>query len=190
METEVLTLPRWNWFWVKQDRCGLALPEPFPTPDLSEQSICFTQGYDFFLWRMSWNRLLSNDTMSLKESWGNTRGSSPTWGFQNFLSYSVGGSWSSALPPLSTIPVEALVHLTGESWEGGHSEHLTATREPPFLLFSLVFDKQEGCLITESRLKWNFYLEPFTERTKFGLPLKKWKRVASSPSSFYSINLK
>ena len=83
-----------------------------------------------------------------------------------------------------SIPLQASVHLTGGSWEGVQFPSTQQPQELPFLLFSQLFDKQEGCLITESRLKWSFYLEPFAKRIKFGLPLKKQKRVASFPFSF------
>ena len=88
------------------------------------------------------------------------------------------------LPSGEFIPLQASVHLTGGSWEGVQFQSTQQPQQLPFLLFSLLFDKQEGCLITESRLKWSFYLESFPKRIKFGLPLKKRKKVVSFPSSF------
>lgn len=83
------------------------------------------------------------------------------------------------LPSGESIPLQASVHLIGGSWEGVQFQSTQQPQELPFLLVSLLFDKQEGCLITESRLKWSFYLDSFAKRIKFGLPLKKRKRVAS-----------
>lgn len=191
MKTQVLLLPRWNLILVKQDgfRCAPFNPQTF-------LGSLFHSRIWFVAWRISWNRLVSSDVRSLKRKLG-LKSSRP---FQFEASVIPWGLLGASHPILTFFPTLGsrtsafASHLENffvgigapNLWELGREKAVGTEqrRELSFLLFSLLFDKQEGCLITESRLKWSFYLEPFTKGIKFGLPLKKWKKSGFFPFFF------
>lgn len=169
-------------FPVRQDGFRSA-PSTHPSRERKRER---EQSLWFLMWRMPWNRLGPTVAMSLKRQGQGTgalglltllRIPQSCGDFCGFLPHPRFLSYSKQLSLcLASSPENSFVGIGGPHQRelGGSplSKHLTAAGAS-FSFLLPVIPQTRGLLITESRLEWSFYLEPFTKGIAFRLPLKK-----------------